>query len=703
MRIFESAAKHPIITISTLVGLNVLAVLILVLMFPIGRILNGEQIGADTSPDFLPERYDHSMNAESTQELVQKLEDAGANVSNVDFMKLLEQLGDAYLSESNYKEAIANYQRALSLRSKLNLADDDQKARTLIGLAASHEFLGQYDQAAVHAKEALKIREKVSGKDSALAYVALMRLGEIYRWGGKTKDCEDAYGQAAENAKKRQEWYYVLYAKQRLAEYLEEIDQLDKAETIAVEVLDLAESQFANDDNEKVKALNSLAEIQSRQKENKEAEENFTKALSLIDNADFDNSVDAIDAYTLFLWENNRKEEAKKKLKEFCAKLENRYRDEQGTLCSVLESLHTRLYGYTQTELGTFSAEKYVEQCKKYFGNRSEEYIRAMGMLATSYAKLDPKKFKSTIESAIKLANDNLPEKSPAREDLHERYADVLAEQQSFDAAEKEYMQAYRETESNDHSTAAKLLSARASMLRSLNKSQEARDAYATAISEAEKAQQDAEHYQLNLALIEMDAFKNYKVAAELLEKSIHQNEQHLGHGYSIEAVRPLIECYEKLGKKESIADIKKKLTDTYLKALALDEDKYGSENSRLIDDLEYCGDAYFTVGEFQQAEQYYLRSMKLMLKVDSKEAYAEQHKNNCKLLMAMCQAKLGRNDEAATNFQQAFQFFDTHKDENLDTEENVALETYASVLKKLNRKSEAVAIEKRIAAKRSA
>lgn len=701
MRLFENAAKHPIITISILVGLNLAAMGILVFVLPVGRMLNGEQVVADSSADFLPERYDHSINAEATQtELDQRLDANKSKPLDKDFIHLYDKLGDAYLAESDNRKSVKTYSSSLELRSKLGLPDDDEKARTLIGLAAAHEFLYEYDEAEAAARKALQIREKLFGPKSSYTFVALMRLAEIFHWAGKTKECEETYERAIDVAEELREWNQVLMAQHRLAEHLEEVDELEKAAVLAKESLDLAERQYGYDENGLIKAYTFLAEIKYRQENNKQAEENFQKALSKINKVEPDNAIDAIDAYTIFLWETHREDEAKKKLKEYCAALEKQYQNDGQVLCSAMANLHTRLYGLIRTQLGVYTAERSLELSKKYFGNRSEQAIRAYGVLASAYAKLDPKKFKETIELAIKFANEKLPERAWTRQDLHERYADELALQKNYTAAEKEYHLSYKEVEPNDHRTASRLLAARAAILEAMDKHTEARDEYKTAIAQTEKGDgNDNANLFFNLALIEMNAFKNYKEAADLLLQSIRKSEQNLGQGYSLEAVRPLIECYEKLGDKKGIEQAKGKLIETYLKALAMDERKYGEKNVRVINDLEYCGDAYFTAGDFRLAEQYYSRSRQLNRKIVLDSLDVEQHENNCKLLIAMCQAKLGKDAEAADNFKDAFEFFDKHKDQNLDTEEDVALKTYSSVLKKLKRNSEASAIEKKVAA----
>lgn len=701
MRLFENAAKHPIVTISILVGLNLAAMGILVFVLPVGRMLNGEQVVADSSADFLPERYDHSINAEATQtELNQRLDANKSKPLDKDFIHLYDKLGDAYLAESDNRKAVKTYSSSLELRSKLGLPDDDEKARTLIGLAAAHEFLYEYNEAEDAARKALQIREKLFGPKSSYTFVALMRLAEIFHWAGKTKECEETYERAIDVAEELREWNQVLMAQHRLAEHLEEVDELEKAAVLAKESLELAEREYGYDENALIKAYTFLAEIKYRQENNKQAEENFLKAISKINKVEPDNAIDAIDAYTIFLWETHREEDAKKKLKELCNALEEQYRNDGAVLCSTLENLHTRLYGYTQTQLGIYTAERNLELSKKFFGNRSEQTIRAYGALASAYAKLDPKKFKETIELAIKFANERLPERALARQDLHERYADELSVEKNYDAAEREYQLSYKEVEPSDHATASRLLAARAAILELQEKHTEARDEYKTAIAESEKDPgNDNASLFFNLALIEMDAFKNYKEAAELLLQSIRKSEQNLGQGYSLEAVRPLIECYEKLGDKSAIAETKKKLIDTYLKALAMDERKYGEKNVRVINDLEYCGDAYFTAGEFRLAEQYYSRSITLNRKLPLDAKDVEQHEYNCKLLIAMCQANQGKEAESADNFRAAFAFFDKHTDETLDAEKDVALKTYAAVLKKLKRNSEASMIEKKIVA----
>lgn len=700
MRIFENAAKHPIITISTLVGLNLLAVLILLCLFPLGRMMNGEHIQEDSSPDFVPERYDHSGTAERSQDrLTAKIESSGLKDLTVEFISLYDKLGDAYLSESSYDKAIANYEIALSLREKLKVPDDDERARTLIGLAASQEYLYHYDLAEKAATKALKVREKLFGEESIQAYVVWMRLAEIRRWAGKTSESIDACKRAQDIAAALGEQSHERLALERKAEYLEDVDRLEEAEQAAKENLQLSDTD--KDPQAKMKTLSSLAAIQSTLKKYKEAETNFTEALKLFDEAyDQDILIDSIDAYTIFLWDRNQKKEAMKNLEIYSEKLVQKFNGAPEQQSSALENLHTRLYHCTQTELGVYTAEKYYDLCKKDFGERSDEAIRAMAVLATACAKTDQKRFKENIEAAIKIANEVLPERAWTRLDLHERYGDELAAQENYKRAAEEYMLAFKEVEANDHEVAARLLSERASMLESAGMHIEARDGYKSAITEAEKlATKETENYLLNLALIEMDSFHNYKEAAQLLEESIKKSEQHLGQGCSLEVAKPLIECYEKLGKAEQVAAVKKRLKDTYLKALNMDEKKFGAENVRVINALEVCGDAYFAVGEFREAEQYYLRSKQLLEKVDSKADYAQQHRSNCKLLMAMCQAELNKNDEAAKNFKEAFAFFDANKDEALDTEAVVALSSYSNVLKKLHRNAEASAIDKRIAA----
>ncbi|NJL90897.1 MAG: tetratricopeptide repeat protein [Coleofasciculaceae cyanobacterium SM2_1_6] len=111
---------------------------------------------------------------------------------------LLDQLGDAYKSHSNYVKAENAYQESLNLYQKLLGDDHLTVANSLNNLAGIYRATGRYSDAEPLYQRSLHIRETQLGADHPSTASSLNNLAGLYDSMGRYSDAEPLYERALE-------------------------------------------------------------------------------------------------------------------------------------------------------------------------------------------------------------------------------------------------------------------------------------------------------------------------------------------------------------------------------------------------------------------------------------------------------------------------------------------------------------------------
>ena len=89
------------------------------------------------------------------------------------------------------KEAIQYQEKALEMRKKLFFNDHAVIADSYNNLALAYQYNGQLEKAKKGFEEALRVRERVSGKDHVRVGRVLLNFSDLYMRLGEPQKCKD--------------------------------------------------------------------------------------------------------------------------------------------------------------------------------------------------------------------------------------------------------------------------------------------------------------------------------------------------------------------------------------------------------------------------------------------------------------------------------------------------------------------------------
>ena len=108
----------------------------------------------------------------------------------------INNLGLTYDSQGKYDEAIAQYERALRIYEKAFGADHINTADTINNLGSTYHSQGKYDEAIAQYERALRIKEKAFGADHINTASTINNLGLTYDSQGKYDEAIAQYERA---------------------------------------------------------------------------------------------------------------------------------------------------------------------------------------------------------------------------------------------------------------------------------------------------------------------------------------------------------------------------------------------------------------------------------------------------------------------------------------------------------------------------
>ncbi|MBX9722955.1 MAG: hypothetical protein K2X81_16250, partial [Candidatus Obscuribacterales bacterium] len=111
---FNVLAKHPIISVLVLLGLNILGICLLISVVP-----RDKEVEDESTSRFRQHR--HTNNLRFSQQKSDFANGIRKVESNDDRLSFLEEMGDESLNDGNAKDAIAYYNKAFDLRKSLKL------------------------------------------------------------------------------------------------------------------------------------------------------------------------------------------------------------------------------------------------------------------------------------------------------------------------------------------------------------------------------------------------------------------------------------------------------------------------------------------------------------------------------------------------------------------------------------------------------
>ena len=108
----------------------------------------------------------------------------------------LSQYGTALWRMARYEESLRMHEEAVAMRRSLHGNEHTLVATSLLGLAATLEYMGDYERAEKLLRESLEIRRKLLGEAHPHVAIVLNNLGSVYQKAGRLDDAETAHRQA---------------------------------------------------------------------------------------------------------------------------------------------------------------------------------------------------------------------------------------------------------------------------------------------------------------------------------------------------------------------------------------------------------------------------------------------------------------------------------------------------------------------------
>jgi tetratricopeptide (TPR) repeat protein len=117
-------------------------------------------------------------------------------VDHINTANTIASLGNTYDSQGKYDEAIAQYERALKIKEKALGVDHINTADTINNLGNTYSRQGKYDEAITQYERALKIKQKAFGVDHINTANTINNLGSTYYYQGKYDEAMAQYERA---------------------------------------------------------------------------------------------------------------------------------------------------------------------------------------------------------------------------------------------------------------------------------------------------------------------------------------------------------------------------------------------------------------------------------------------------------------------------------------------------------------------------
>ena len=198
---------------------------------------------------------------------------------------LLDQLGDAYKSYTQYVKAEIAYQESLNLYQKL-LGDSHPKvANSLNNLAALYRAMGRYSDAEPLYGRSLHIYETHLGANHPYTATSLNNLAALYYVMGRYNDAETLYGRSLQirETQLRADHPDTAQSLNNLAELYRAIGRYSDAETLYRRSLQIRETQLGSDHPDTAASLNNLAALYEAMGRNSDAEPLYVRSLRIME------------------------------------------------------------------------------------------------------------------------------------------------------------------------------------------------------------------------------------------------------------------------------------------------------------------------------------------------------------------------------------------------------------------------------------
>lgn len=683
--------KHPILTGLTLLLVNIAVFVSVILLLP--QTKTG-QIGEHYTfgPSNLPYRHDASKELTEAKEEFEKAENEDGPEAEA-LIPMLDQLGDYCLNKQEIDEASNYYQRALDLRKKYKVAEDDDLAQTLVGLAECYHSQDDDSTALQTLQRALKINERVHGSGDLSCYTCLTKLAVEYEALDELQQAQSCWQNALAIAEKKHtpEDGLLVETIEELAENLDKQERYADSESLYKRIVLINEHELGITNPGVAGALHGLALNYQDQRKFDEAEQQYKRAIKIIaDGTSTESSstlLELAQGYLNLLYYQKKENQAPTLTASILDLAQKKYHQSEGYF-EVLDGLAAENRALKNYALAKNLFEKSLTAKMALHGTNSDAYVSTLVELGDTYhAEHDFSRAAEQFNKALALTQTGFDQAGETYLALLKSTADNYFYAHDFVQAEKFYhrrITQLQKAESIDNKAISEAWYDLGANYYTWGKYKEAQESYKKALDlSMDFSGGDSTDFAYNLWAVANAEGKRNNLQAEendlrrALEIYEAQNEDTFVMSVAADLTGNLKRSH-KLSQIEPVCDAVK----AYYERRKLDPDSKKNPGSL----EEQYGSFLANTQQYAEAEktlEYAWQQLKKHKNFQDDDSI-ELRANLAKSLAAQ-----GKNEQAAPVFASIIEqasnsdFFDAH-------EATEILRTYASVLEKMHRPDEA-------------
>ncbi len=258
--------------------------------------------------------------------------------------KAHHSMGEIYYFKWQYTDAIRYFRLAIEHYEQHGVDDRQLWINALGYVSSSHKYRGEYDQATIVAKEAMKLAEKFFGNRSSNYFYRVSALASVYERNSSYSDALKSYSEAAAGIGSiyGETSLEYLGIQRSIVEVYSQMLDYKKVIELGEQQLTLIRSNYGENNDAYVDLVHVVADAYARLKQHNKAEAYFKSA---VDNSALINGpstpATAVHIHRLGKFYNNRNrlEEAQTVLLEAVTIMRNSDYDKSSVISNYLNSL----------------------------------------------------------------------------------------------------------------------------------------------------------------------------------------------------------------------------------------------------------------------------------------------------------------------------------------------------------------------------
>ena len=362
-----------------------------------------------------------------------------------DYAGILAALAISYEDIGNLEKAEANYVEALEIRKNTLGHDNPRYASSLNNLALFYVKMGRYSLAEPLYLEAMSVREKVLGTQHPDYLYVLHNLGNLYKVTDRYLEAEKLYLKAKEQYENNPAIPRKGYADclMDLANLYSTMAEYDKAENYFRTSLALREQIYGTMHPEYAAILDNMAGMYSNKGDYEKAEPLFLEALDIREQLHLDKVASLHNLGLLYFYMGNYKKaiELNESVIAIKKSTQNNITSDLAISLNTLANLHYYAYNdFSSAEKHYLEALSIIETT---LGKNHSDYASSLENLANLYSEQGKyssaeQMFKEVLEIRTKELGSNHPEYARGLINLANNYR----LEGNFSAADKSFEEA---------------------------------------------------------------------------------------------------------------------------------------------------------------------------------------------------------------------------------------------------------------------